>query len=123
MRMMKKQGVWKKWAAGLLTGGCNGLFGGGGGMVAVPLLQKLCGMDTPDAHASAISIILPLSAVTGVVYAVGGAVDWHALAFVAPALTVGSVGGAFLTGKLKSSWLDRIFTALMFLAGVWMAFA
>lgn len=126
-RMKKERSVWnknwKKWAAGLVTGGCNGLFGGGGGMVAVPLLQKVCGMDTPSAHASAISIILPLSAVTGAVYALQGAVDWHAFAFVAPALTVGSVGGAFLTGKLKSAWLDNIFTVMMFLAGAWMAFA
>ena len=120
---MKAKETWKKWLAGLLTGACNGLFGGGGGMVAVPLLQRLCGMDTPSAHASAISVILPLSAVTGAVYAFQGAVDWNALLYVAPALTAGSLGGAYLTGKLKSKWLERIFTALMFLAGGWMVFA
>ena len=52
-----------------------------------------------------------------------GAVDWQALIYVAPALTIGSIGGAFLTGKLKSVWLNRIFTALMFFAGIWMVLA
>ncbi len=106
-----------------MTGACNGLFGGGGGMVAVPMLEKVCGMKAPSAHASAISIILPLSAVTGTIYALQGAVDWQALIYVAPALTIGSIGGAFLTGKLKSVWLNRIFTALMFFAGIWMVLA
>lgn len=92
-------------------------------MIAVPLLEKICSMPAPHAHANAISIILPLSAVTGAVYALQGTVDWDVLAFVAPALTVGSIAGAFLTGKLKAAWLDHIFTALMFLAGAWMAFA
>lgn len=115
--------IWKKWVAGLITGACNGLFGGGGGMVAVPLLERICSMPAPHAHANAISIILPLSAVTGAVYALQGTVDWDVLAFIAPALTAGSIAGAFLTGKLKPAWLDHIFTALMFLAGAWMAFA
>ena len=92
-------------------------------MVAVPMLEKVCGMTAPSAHASAISIILPLSAVTGTIYALQGAVDWQALIYVAPALTIGSIGGAFLTGKLKSVWLNRIFTALMFFAGIWMVLA
>ena len=87
-------------------------------MVAVPMLEKVCGMKAPSAHASAISIILPLSAVTGAIYALQGA-----LIYVAPALTIGSIGGAFLTGKLKSVWLNRIFTALMFFAGIWMVLA
>ena len=92
-------------------------------MIAVPLLEKICSMPAPHAHANAISIILPLSAVTGAVYALQGTVDWDVLAFIAPALTAGSIAGAFLTGKFKPAWLDHIFTALMFLAGVWMAFA
>ena len=125
MRMEQKRNtkIWKKWVAGLITGACNGLFGGGGGMVAVPLLERICSMEPPNAHANAISIILPLSAVTGAVYALQGTVDWDVLAFIAPALTAGSIAGAFLTGKLKPAWLDHIFTALMFLAGAWMAFA
>ena len=108
--------------AGLATGACNGLFGGGGGMVAVPLLEKLLGMEPPKAHASTISIIFPLSAVTAAVYAFRGAVDWKTLAFVAPALTAGSILGAKLTGKLKPEKLDGIFTVLMFLAGIVMVF-
>jgi len=113
----------QKWMTGLLTGACNGLFGGGGGMVAVPLLQKLLHMEAKKAHASAISIIFPLSAVTAAVYGFRGAVDWKTLAYVAPALTAGSILGAKLTGKLKNGRLEGIFTALMFLSGIFMVFA
>lgn len=119
----EKKLLLRKLAAGFLTGACNGLFGGGGGMVAVPLLQKLLHMEPKRAHACAISIILPLSAVTAAVYAFRGSVEWHVFAYVAPALTLGSIAGAVLTGKIKSRLLETVFTALMFLSGLFMVFA
>ena len=52
-------------AAGLI----NGLLGAGGGMVLVPLLVRWCGLEDKHAFATAISIILPLSIVSIVVFA------------------------------------------------------
>lgn len=46
---------------GFLTGIINGLFGSGGGTIIVPALVFLIGMEDFKAHATAISIILPLS--------------------------------------------------------------
>ena len=43
--MKAKQISLKRTLAGLLTGAVNGLFGGGGGMVAVPLLKNMLGYD------------------------------------------------------------------------------
>ena len=111
---------WRGAVAGLLTGLANGLFGAGGGMVAVFVLEKLCGMPVKKAHASAIGIILPLSAVTGAIYAAKGSVDYHALLFVAPALTAGSLLGAKLTGRINEAWMNRLFSLLMLAAGVWL---
>ena len=50
-----------KLLAGLLAGLCCGLFGSGGGAVAVVALERMCGFASKDAHATAISIMLPLT--------------------------------------------------------------
>lgn len=119
MKMFTKENM-KNAAAGLCAGLCNGLFGAGGGTVAVLALEK-AGLTPRQAHATAISIMLPLSAASGIVYATGGGVDWHGLLWVAPALAAGSAVGAKLTGKVQGRTLKLIFGIVMLAAGVWMA--
>lgn len=109
-----------KLLAGLLAGLCNGLFGSGGGAVAVVALERMCGFASKDAHATAISIMLPLTFASAAVYCAGGGVDWHTLLFAAPGAILGSIAGAKLTGRIKSAALDKLFAAVMFCAGVWM---
>ena len=109
-----------KLLAGLLAGLCCGLFGSGGGAVAVVALELMCGFASKDAHATAISIMLPLTFASAAVYCAGGGVDWHTLLFAAPGAILGSIAGAKLTGRIKSAALDKLFAALMFCAGVWM---
>ena len=87
-----------KLLAGLLAGLCNGLFGSGGGAVAVVALERMCGFASKDAHATAISIMLPLTFASAAVYCAGGGVDWHTLLFAAPGAILGSIAGAKLTG-------------------------
>ena len=48
---------------GSITGLLNGLFGSGGGMVAVPLLEH-SGLEPAKAHATSIAVILPLTALS-----------------------------------------------------------
>ena len=48
----------KKIFAGVCIGIVNGLFGAGGGMIAVPIL-KYMGFERKDAHKNAIAVILP----------------------------------------------------------------
>ena len=107
-------------AAGLITGFLNGLLGAGGGMIAVLALSRLCGLAEKEAHATAIAVMLPLTALSGLLYALRSAVAWEVLAFVAPALTLGSFLGAKLTGRLPEKALRRIFAALMMAAGAFM---
>lgn len=119
MKMFAKDNM-KNAMAGLAAGLCNGLFGAGGGTVAVLALEK-AGLSPRQAHATAISIMLPLSAASAAVYAAGGGVNWRALLWVAPALTAGSALGAKLTGKAGSRTLKLGFGIVMLAAGVWMA--
>lgn len=119
MKIFTKENL-KNAGAGLCAGLCNGLFGAGGGTVAVLALEK-AGLTPRQAHATAISIMLPLSLASSIIYAMGGGVDWHVLPWVAPALTVGSALGAKLTGKIQGKTLKLIFGTVMLAAGAWMA--
>ena len=46
--------------AGAAAGLANGLFGAGGGMLLLPLLERLTDLDSREQFASSVCIILPL---------------------------------------------------------------
>jgi uncharacterized membrane protein YfcA len=68
---MKKES-WITLAAGAAAGGVNGFFGGGAGMLLVPMLMKLNKMDAKKASATSLGITLVLSFVTLAVYLFDG---------------------------------------------------
>jgi uncharacterized membrane protein YfcA len=53
-------------AIGMLSGLINGVLGAGGGTIIVPALERFLKVPAHKAHATAISIILPLTIVSGV---------------------------------------------------------
>lgn len=105
-------------AAALAVGALNGLFGGGGGMLVVPVLTFLCGLDVKKAHATAIVTILPLCLVSAAVYWKAGFYDWN----VGIWTTLGVIGGGILGSmglkKLSSQTLSVLFYGLMLAAGI-----
>jgi uncharacterized protein len=77
---------------GLLAGFLSGLFGIGGGLLIVPALVLVLGMEQRLAHGTSLAAVLPI-AVSGVIgFAVEGSVDWP----VAAVITVGSMTGAVI---------------------------
>lgn len=106
----------KLMAGGLLVGIVNALFGAGGGMIAVPLLTKN-GLTQKEAQATAVSVILPLSTVTCIIYFVRGNLNFHdALPYILPGLA-GAVIGSFLLKKIPDKILKKIFALFMIWAG------
>lgn len=103
--------------ANICTGVANGLFGAGGGMLAVVVLERMHELETEKAHATALMVMLPLSVVSLAVYLFRGTLEWGNVPFVVIGMLPGSFLGAKLLGKLKSVWIDRIFCILMFIAG------
>ena len=83
--------------SGALAGAANGLFGGGGGMIAVPLLQRI-GLEEKRAHATAILWILPISLLSFILYAVKGYYEGGVLIPTAIGVTAGGFLGAKLLG-------------------------
>ncbi len=100
---------------GVVTGLANGFFGGGGGMIVVPLLTFLLKMKTKSAHATAIAIILPVSVISAIVYFSVGLPS-------GAGVVLGGIAGAWLLGKLSSKWITRIFAVVMLAAGVKLLF-
>ena len=121
---MAKKGTqkWKSVALGAGIGGANALFGGGGGMLAVPALRML-GHEEKQAHATAIAVVLPVSALSFLWYFLGGLYDVNVLLPTALGTLLGGLLGAKLLGKLPPKWVSYLFAALQAAAGVWMAFS
>ena len=116
----------KKSKSGLIGGGAligtlNGLFGGGGGMLAVPLLHAN-GLSPHKAHATAIAVILPASIVSGAVYLFYGLTPVRVLLPVALGVALGGYLGARLLGILPERVVTFIFACVMLAAGVRMLF-
>ncbi len=107
---------------GVATGAANGIFGGGGGMIAVPLLRSL-GLSEKRAHATAISVILPVSLLSFILYAIRGFFDFK----IALPTALGGFAGGFLGAKLLSVLPEKIvflvFTSLQLFAGLWLVFS
>jgi hypothetical protein len=109
-------------ACGCALGAANALFGGGGGMLAVPLLEK-SGYSTNRAHATAILVILPVSALSFFLYALRGSFDLSVLIPTSLGVAAGGAIGAKLLGKLPSKSIQIIFAILQAFAGAWLIFS
>ena len=117
-----KNSVFISIITGAVAGLINGLFGGGGGMVVVPMLTKLLKYKSKNSHATAILIILPLSIISGILYLTFGSFDFGVGFPVIIGIIVGGVLGAILLSKLSSKWVMIIFSIVMAVAGGKMLF-
>lgn len=119
---LTKQKRGQQLVCGAAVGAANSLFGGGGGMLAVPLLQKT-GLDEKSAHATAILLILPISLFSYFFYAWGGYSDFTVLIPVSLGVTFGGLVGARLLGKLNAQTVNIVFAWLQIAAGLFLFFS
>lgn len=103
---------------GLFTGIINGLFGSGGGTIIVPSLIFIIGLEDHKSHATAISIILPLSIVSTIIYASHGVLKLSIALWVAIGGVIGGFIGAKLLNKVPSNILRKVFGVFMIAAAI-----
>lgn len=115
---MKKAKTWQIFTFGALIGVINGFFGGGGGMVVVPLLTHLFGMEQKKAQATALFVILPISLVSTIVYLCYNSINFATGWPVILGIVGGGVIGAGLLNKLNNNVVKGIFIFFMLLGGV-----
>ena len=116
-KIAKKKNIYAV-LAGVFAGLINGVFGGGGGMIIVPMLIMLLKFEPKNAHATAILIILPLSLVSTLFYVAFGAFNVTVGLPVGAGVVFGGLAGAFLLNKLSAKWLVVIFSIVMLFAGI-----
>jgi len=119
---MKKNGFLSSAGLGALIGFINGFFGGGGGMIAVPVLEKYYRFEQKNSHATSIALILPVTVVSAVIYLIGAEIDWAVLGVCTAGVCGGGVLGAVLLGKTQNKVIGYIFCVVMLIAGIRMLF-
>ncbi len=107
----------KKHIMGLLCGLLNGLFGSGGGIAAVPLLEAT-GSEAKESHATSVAFIFILSIATTISYLLGDKLDFITAAKYIPYGIIGAVIGAIFLKNISNSVLRRIFGGIMLAAAI-----
>jgi uncharacterized membrane protein YfcA len=106
-------------ASGTLVGFTLGLVGGGGSILAVPLLVYVVGVASPHIAIGTSAVAVAASAAVNLFgHARGGTVKWPcALVFTASGI-VGAAGGAHLGKMVDGGRLLGLFGALMMVVGL-----
>ena len=114
--MKHKSGI--IYLAGALAGLINGLFGGGGGMVVLPLLSKGNTLEGRSLFATCVAIIFPICLVSAAFALWQGQVRLTAaLPYLLGGLGGGVVGGMTFE-KVSVRWLKMIFALFLLYGGV-----
>ena len=109
--------AWTARLAGGAAGLANGLFGGGGGMVVLPIQSRWGGLSQRKLYATCVGVIFPVCLVSAAVYLWKGGVSLgEALPYLAGGLIGGWLGGK-LYGRISTKFLKWLFAAFLFYAG------
>lgn len=104
--------------AGVCAGAINGMFGGGGGLVLVPLLGLLSDLDEDEIFPASVSIILPVCLVSLAVTGFTQGLPWkQALPYLAGSAAGGILAGLF-GGRIPTLWLHRGLGILILWGGI-----
>lgn len=115
-----------KWILALLgvaAGFVNGFLGGGGGIIVVTALLAVAGYKQKNAQATALLVVLPLTVVSAVVYALKGNVQWDLTLWASIGVFVGGIVGALLLSKIKGNAAKIAFAFVLVAGGVRMLLA
>lgn len=117
-KQKNKKSLLIKGAFALVVGFINGFFGGGGGLVCVPTLERVYKLPTKKAHATAIAIMLPLSFISSIIYIINNSFNFWVTFSVTLGVLVGGFLGAILLKRFSGKVVKWIFIVVLFSAGV-----
>lgn len=104
--------------AGLCAGAINGLFGGGGGMVLIPLLSLLTAMEEQDIFPASVAIILPICIVSIISTATGGTLPWKSSLPYLIGSAIGGLAAGLWAKKIPVKWLHKGLGILIIWGGI-----
>ncbi len=100
-------------AAAVLVGVALGLFGGGGSILAVPMLVYLAGVPAKAAIAMSLFIVAVTSAVSAIGHARAGRIRWRTGLIFGAAGMAGAYGGGLIGPHLPEALLMGAFAVMM----------
>lgn len=103
---------------GIVAGLVNGLFGSGGGTIVVPSLVLFMDLEDHKAHATAISIILPLTIISTIIYLFKNTIPFKLSLYVMMGGVIGSYIGAKSLNKIPVNILRKIFGSVIFYTAI-----
>lgn len=111
-----KKTIWGIALAGTLAGAANGLFGGGGGMILVPVLGLLGALKEKEVFPASVTIILPVCIVSLLVNFQKVPLGQTACFLVGSA--VGGILAGSLGRRIPVKWLHRGLGILILWGGI-----
>jgi uncharacterized membrane protein YfcA len=108
-------------AIGLVMGLASGLFGIGGGVIAVPALVGILGVSDLIAKGISLLVMAPTSLAGTITNTRNGYVDWRAGAIVGVSAAAAGIGGALLAFAIPPRLSSVLFAILLVAIAVQLA--
>ena len=110
---MKKM---KTYLFGIFAGFLNSIFGVGGGLILIPYLKSR-GLSQKEAQASSLPVILPLTAISALLYVYKGYTEIsEGLKFI-PFGLIGAICGVYIIDKISDKLLNMLFSVFLLYSG------
>ena len=109
---------WLLVLVGITAGLLSGMFGVGGGILIVPGLVMVAGLEPRLAHGTSLAAVLPISAASLITYWGQGHVDWPAAAWLALGAASGSLIGTHLLAVTSKRALAYIFSSVLVISAI-----
>ena len=114
---------WLALLLGVLVGACSGVVGIGGGILFVPALVWIFGMDQHKAQGTSLGALLaPVGILAFVEYYRKGNADIRVAALLAAGFLVGGYFGASWAQHIPDVLLRKVFALTLVAVGGWMFF-
>jgi len=109
---------------GMLAGVFGGLFGLGGGIIMIPAMVYLLGVDQQTAQGTSLAVMLPpIGLLAAYNYYKAGDVNiWYAI-LIAVTFLIGGYFGSKIALAVSEVWMRRIFGILLILIALKMIFS
>ena len=104
--------------AGACAGAVTGLFGGGGGMILVPLLCALTRLEDEKIFPTSVSIILPVCITAVLTQAAHSALPLRQALPYLFGSAAGGVGAGLIGDRIPTKWLHRFLGIMILWGGV-----
>ncbi len=110
--------TWLLIVVGVAAGLLSGLFGVGGGILIVPGLVMVAGLEQRLAHGTSLAAVLPISVASLFTYWGHGNVDWPVAACLAVGAVSGSLIGTHLLTVTSKRALAYIFSSVLVISAI-----